>query len=203
MRKTRNRINRRNFFKAVGAAGLSSVLISREAPAQPDESNAVNPNAPAKPRKSKYLQVPRRKLGKTGVDVPCLSLGTNRIADNQIILRNALQHGISYWDTANSYMGGNTELCIGKFLARSPALRERLFIVSKASGIRRPPTAKAMVAEVEKRLQTSLERMNTDYIDLYYGIHGLSDPGQLTDELRQWAEDAKKRELIRFRLQRA
>jgi predicted aldo/keto reductase-like oxidoreductase len=40
--------------------------------------------------------------------------------------------------------------------------------------------------------------MNTDYIDLYYGVHGLDDPGQLTDELKQWAQDAKKRKLIRF-----
>jgi len=51
---------------------------------------------------------------------------------------------------------------------------------------------------VEDRLQTSLKRLNTDYIDLYYGIHVLEDPAQLTDELKQWAKDAKKRGLIRF-----
>jgi len=51
---------------------------------------------------------------------------------------------------------------------------------------------------VEKRLQTSLKKMNTNYIDLYYGVHDLSDPDRLTDELRQWAQSAKKRKLIRF-----
>jgi len=51
---------------------------------------------------------------------------------------------------------------------------------------------------VQERFETSLERMNTNYIDLYYGVHGLSDPAQLTDDLRQWAKDAKKRKLIRF-----
>jgi hypothetical protein len=40
--------------------------------------------------------------------------------------------------------------------------------------------------------------MKTDYIDLYYAPHGVSDPAQLTDELKQWAEDAKKRKLIRY-----
>ena len=45
---------------------------------------------------------------------------------------------------------------------------------------------------------TSLKRLNTGYIDLYHGVHGLSDPGQLTGELEQWAKDAKKRKLIRF-----
>jgi len=40
--------------------------------------------------------------------------------------------------------------------------------------------------------------MNTKYIDLYYGVHGLSDPTKLTDELKNWAKSAKKRKLIRF-----
>jgi len=182
--KKENKIDRRNFLKALGATSLGSVIVSTQ--------------APAKLQESKYAQVPKRKLGRTGVEVPCLSLGTNRIADNQIILRNALQHAITYWDTAPSYMGGNTELCIGKFLSKNPQLREQLFIVSKASGVRKTPTAEATVAQVEQRLQTSLERMNTKYIDLYYGVHGLSDPDQLTDELRQWAKDAKKRNLIRL-----
>ena len=40
--------------------------------------------------------------------------------------------------------------------------------------------------------------MNTEHIDLYYGVHMLSDPSHLTDELKQWAKSAKKRKLIRF-----
>jgi predicted aldo/keto reductase-like oxidoreductase len=51
---------------------------------------------------------------------------------------------------------------------------------------------------VEKRLQTSLERLSTDYIDLYHAVHALTDPSQLTDELRDWVKDAKKRKLIRL-----
>jgi hypothetical protein len=39
--------------------------------------------------------------------------------------------------------------------------------------------------------------MNMDYIDLYEGIHGMSNPSQLTDEIRDWAKDAKKRGLIK------
>jgi len=40
--------------------------------------------------------------------------------------------------------------------------------------------------------------MNTNYIDLYYGVHGLRDPSQLNNELKQWAKDAKKQGLIRL-----
>ena len=186
MKEKHNKIDRRNFLKTMGAAGLGSVFASAQVKASPNEPNA------GKTQEPEYPQVPRRKLGKTGVDVPVLALGTMfNVVENQIILRKTLQWGVNYWDTAHSYGGGNSELGIGNFLSKNPGVRKELFIVSKASDAR-------TVADVEKRLQTSFERMNTDYIDLYYGVHGLDDPGQLTDELKQWAQDAKKRKLIRF-----
>ncbi|MHC4571669.1 MAG: aldo/keto reductase [Planctomycetota bacterium] len=186
------KVNRRNFLKTIGAAGLGSVFAPHKVKANPNE-----PNAPGKDQGSKFPQVPGRKLGKTGIDIPCLSLGTNRL-DNQIILRNALEWGVSYWDTANSYVGGNSELNIGKYLTKNPEVRKELFIVSKASGAQKEPTPKAVVAKVQERLQTSLKRMNTKYIDLYYGVHGLEDTAQLTDELKQWVNNAKKQGVIRY-----
>ena len=179
--KKQNKIDRRNFLKAMGAAGLA-----------PAFAGATNnePNAPEKTQEPKFPQVPKRKLGKTGVEVSCLSLGANRL-DNQTILRAALRWGVNYWDTANSYVGGNSEIEIGKFLSKNPDARKKLFIVTKASRAR-------SVADVEERLADSLKKMNTEYIDLYYGVHGLRDPAQLTDELRKWVENAKKRKLIRF-----
>ncbi|HEW79046.1 MAG TPA: aldo/keto reductase [Phycisphaerales bacterium] len=182
-----NKIDRRNFLKAMGATGLSSVLASSEIIAGPNE-----PNAPGKMQKTNFPQVPRRKLGKTGVDVPCLSLGGGfNLIENQIILKKALRWAVNYWDTTPDYAGGNSELGIGKFLSNNPKARKELFIVTKASGAK-------SVADVESRLQASLKRMNTKYIDLYYGSYMMSDPALLTDELKQWAESAKKRKLIRF-----
>ena len=143
-----------------------------------------------KAEKDNYPQAPSRKLGKTGVDVPSLGLGCNRL-NNQVILRVAFRWGITYWDTAHSYVGGNSELTIGKFIAKNPQARKKLFIVTKASRAE-------SVAEVEQRLATSLERLKTDYIDLYYGVHGLDEPEQLTPELGRWVKKAKERKLIRF-----
>ncbi|MHC4457900.1 MAG: aldo/keto reductase [Planctomycetota bacterium] len=185
MKEKHNNINRRDFLKTIGAAGLGSVVASAGAATGSNDANATR-----EVQKPEFPQMPKRKLGKTGVEVPSLSLGTNRL-DNQIILRNALKWGVNYWDTANSYVGGNSELNIGKYLSKSPEVRKEIFIVSKASRAETPE-------EIEKRLQISLKRMNTKYIDLYYGVHGLDEPGQLTDELKQWVKDAKKRKLIRF-----
>ena len=192
MKEKHNKIDRRNFLKTMGAAGLGSVVASTRALAEVNEPNVTDPNAAGKLQKPKFPQVPRRKLGKTGIKVPCLSLGGNQdLIENQIVLRKAPQWGINFWDTAHNYRGGNSELGIGKFLSRNPEARKKLFISSKASWAR-------TIADVEKRLQTSLKRMNTKYVDLYFGYHQCPDPAFLTKELQQWAENAKKRKLIRF-----
>jgi len=186
MKEKQNKIDRRDFLKTMGAAGLASAFVSTEAMATTNDANT------SEPQEAKFPQVPKRKLGKTGIDVPCLSLGASfNTVENQAVLRGTLKWGVNYWDTSNISAGGNSELGIGKFLLSNPDLRKDLFIVSKA--------AKAeTVADVEERLAGSLERMNTKYIDLYYGAYMLSDPAGLTDELKQWAESAKKRKLIRF-----
>ncbi len=188
----KSRINRRAFLGRIGAAGLGSVLAAAQTKAEPNE-----PNTPAKAKQDEFPQVPKRRLGKTGVEVPVLALGANRL-DNQIILRNAVRWGVTYWDTAHSYVGGNSEITIGKFIAKNPQARKKLFIVSKASGANRAAGAKAIVDAIEQRLAESLKRMNTSYIDLYYGVHGLSEPAQLTEQLREWVKSAKERKLIRF-----
>ena len=193
MKEKQDKIDRREFLKTMGAAGLGSAFTSAQAIAGPDEPKAAGPGASAKGQKPKYPQVPRRKLGKTAVEVPCLALGAGALnaVENQIILRKTLQWGIHYWDTAYVAAGGNSELGIGKFLLKNPEVRKELFIATKESGAK-------TAADLENRLQTSLRRMNTKYIDLYYGAYILSDPARLTDELKQWAKSAKERKLIRF-----
>jgi predicted aldo/keto reductase-like oxidoreductase len=187
MKEKQNKIDRRAFIKTMGAAGLGSVLASVRTVAGPNE-----PNAPAKQQKPQYPQVPTRTLGRTGIEVACLSLGTMfNLVENQIILRKCLDWGVTYWDTAYGYAGGNSEIGIGNFLAKNPEARKKLFIVTKASGARAP-------VDIEDRLGASLKRMNTEYIDLYYGVHNLSNHDLLTDDLRDWVKSVKKRGLIRF-----
>jgi predicted aldo/keto reductase-like oxidoreductase len=183
-------------LKTMGVAGLGTVLSSAEVIAGPNESNKAE-----KAQEPAFPQVPRRKLGKlthlnksgkkVPLEVPCLSFGTFQVdTENQILLRKTLQWGINYWDTAYNYSGGNSEVGIGKFISKNPELRKELFIASKASKT-------TTIAEIESRLQTSLKRMNTNYIDLYY-LHELEQIDRLNNELRDWARSAKERGLIRF-----
>lgn len=179
-------------MKSIGAAGLASFYTGACTKADSKDPKTTDPNAPEKNQEPEFPRVPRRKLGKTGVEAPCLALGTNRLSgDDQTILRKAFQWGVTHWDTGPYYMGGNSEHSIGEFISRNPEARKKLFLASKA-------TLAGDVRRVERLLQLSLKRMNTDYIDLYFGLHPLDDPSQLTDELRQWAEKAKRRGQIRF-----
>ena len=171
------------------AAGLSSALAGCKGKDQ--EESPTEPNTPKTVQEKAFPSVPRRKLGKTDVDVPVLSLGTMfNLIDAQIILRSTLNHGVNYWDTSNVYAGGNSEIGIGKYLANNPEARKDLFLVTKALGAF---TKEAM----EEKLQLSFDRMKTNYVDLHY-FHNMDDPAVLTDEIRKYAEEAKKKKLIRY-----
>ncbi len=193
MKEKHNKIDRRGFLKTMGAAGMGSVFASAGVQADPNE-----PKAPEKPQESRLPQVPKRKLGKTGVEVPCLSLGgTINLLENQIMLKKALEWGVTYWDTSDSYEGGNSELGIGNYLSKNPDMREKLFIVTKAYGTK-------TIEDTEVHLQESIKKMATKYVDLYFIMerekdeHGLSDPSQLTDRLKRWVKLKKKWKQIRF-----
>jgi len=185
MKKENNKMDRRNFLKTIGAAGLGSVLSPANAKADANE-----PNAPAEAQEPVFPKVPKRKLGKTGVEVPVLALGMIfDVLEQQIVLRKALEWGITYWDTADCYVGGNSELGIGKFLQANPTIRKDLLIVSKSD--ERSPEG------MQKLLDRSLERMKLDYIDLYF-IHGTEEPKELSDEVKAWVAKTKKSQKIRF-----
>ncbi|MDO8302975.1 MAG: aldo/keto reductase [Sedimentisphaerales bacterium] len=179
-----NRLNRRDFLKTAGGAGLVSLLGSAAAFADPNAPKTQEPNAPAK-----LEQVPRRKLGKTGVMVPILNLGGGDFMENQIMLRRAIDWGVSYWDTADCYANGNSELGIGKYLDRNPGSRKNIFIVTKS--------CKKDSVSLQGMLERSLGRMKTDYVDLFF-LHGVGNPSELTDDAKNWAQKAKQEKKIKF-----
>jgi aryl-alcohol dehydrogenase-like predicted oxidoreductase len=121
-------------------------------------------------------------LGKTGLTVSELCLGTmtwgsqNTEADGHAQADMALDHGVTFWDTAEMYPTnpvraetvGDTETIIGTWLATRGG-RDRLQIATKIAGpgqiIR--PGERISGATLRVAVEGSLRRLGTDYIDLY------------------------------------
>ena len=179
MSENKKDYTRRDFIKVAGAAGLASSMLP---------INALQPSDAAAEQETKI--VPTRPFGKTGIDVSMLSLGGVLGMSDQLMFRQAMKMGVTYWDTADSYGWGKNEKAIGKYFAKYPQDRQKVFLVTKA-GSSNPET-------LTKKLETSLTRMNTSFIDLYF-IHYVNDVAdELTSEVRAWAEQAKAAGKIRL-----
>jgi predicted aldo/keto reductase-like oxidoreductase len=177
-------LSRREFLRTASMVGGVSLLGAAPVLTQ------VSAHAEGQGQDTGTGSVPLRLFGKTGASVASLSLGGMfDIPSNQLLLKQALKYGVTYWDTADCYEGGNSERGIGQFLSKYPEVRKQLFIVSKSDA--RDPSG------MTKLLTQSLERMKTGYIDLYF-VHGISAIGELNTETKSWAEKAKSEGKIRF-----
>lgn len=176
----KNGCSRRNFFKIAGALGAGSILLPGN-----QETAAQTETAGPQPEK-----IAVRRFGKTGIEVSCLGLGGMfDIRTNHLLLKQALRWGVTYWDTAESYEGGNSEIGIGQFLEKYPQTRKEIFLVTKST--RYDP------AGLSEYLDQSLRRTNAGYFDLYF-LHGINSPSLLGKEARAWAEKAKSKGKIKF-----
>ncbi len=125
-------------------------------------------------------------LGKTGLKVSRLCLGCMSYGEVPAVIRpgshawalneeqsqpffkQALDFGINFWDTANVYSLGSSEELVGKFL-KANTKRENMVIATKLNGVMRDdPNGKGLSRkEIFFELDQSLQRLQTDYVDLY------------------------------------
>jgi uncharacterized protein len=166
-------LTRRGFIKAVGLGGFAATAAT-----------VTGTGAGRAEDGTKASSVPRRKLGKTGIEVSILSLGGMfDTINNQLLLKQALNWGVSYWDTAQAYGNGLSEEGFGRFFSRNPDARKEIFLVTK-SGVSAPEA-------MTERLDKSLKRLHTEYVDLFFA-HGMDSFGQMGDGVREWASQMKK-----------
>ncbi len=112
------------------------------------------------------------KLGKTGINVSKICLGTMTFGytvdekESKMLIRKALEAGINFFDTANVYARGCSEIILGEALKER---REEVVIASKVFWSFRPPYTSGLSRSfVLNELDGSLKRLQTSYIDIYY-----------------------------------
>jgi aryl-alcohol dehydrogenase-like predicted oxidoreductase len=131
-------------------------------------------------------------LGKTGLKVSRICLGcmtygepaTGELTpgshawalndeESQPFLRQALELGINFFDTANVYSRGGSEKVVGRFL-KTNVRRENIVLATKVHGtMRDDPNGRGLSRKaIFFELDESLRRLQTDYVDLYQ-IHRL------------------------------
>src|SRR5262245_28710106 len=148
-----NPMRRRAFIQNSAAATVATTGLT---PAAFELQN--NPPGAPKP-----LEIPKRTLGKTGVEVTILDAGTARAPGAlDRLLRFEYSRGVRFFDTAASY---GTEEAFKKWFGAMPQVRKEIFLATK-DGVARP-------SDMLKRIDLRLEALGTDYIDLLY-FHALS-----------------------------
>lgn len=172
-------LTRRDFIKTVGLGGMA--VAAAEASVAMAAPQSGEPGA---------ASIPTRKLGKTGAEVSILNLGGMfDTINNQLLLRQAYNWGVRFWDTAQAYGNGMSEEGYGRFLSRMPEARKEIFLVTKTH-----PGAPASLTEA---IDKSLKRLHTDYVDLFF-LHGIADLNQIPGATREWVAEMKRTGKIRF-----
>jgi len=128
-----------------------------------------------------------RTLGKTGLKVTAVSMGVMNCSDPAVVHR-AFDLGINFYDTAHVYMGGRNEEMVGKvFRGR----RDKVLIQTKI-------LFKTTEKENRQIVETSLRRLQTDYVDVLLA-HALKTPDELSNPtLIEFLQTMKKEGKARF-----
>jgi aryl-alcohol dehydrogenase-like predicted oxidoreductase len=112
-----------------------------------------------------------QELGTSGVQVSRVGLGCNNfgrrldLVGSRIVVEAALAAGITFFDTADVYGDGDSERFLGEVLE---GRREQVVLATKFGFGAGGSAAPGSLAFIRSSLDASLERLRTDYVDLYY-----------------------------------
>ncbi|HTO98744.1 MAG TPA: aldo/keto reductase [Myxococcales bacterium] len=155
-------------------------------------------------------------LGKTGLKVSriclgCLTYGAPVASEptggrhawaldeeqSQPFLRQALDLGINFFDTANVYSSGASEEVLGRFLKRN-VRRESVVVATKVCGVmRKEPNGRGLSRKaIFQELDDSLRRLGMDYVDLYQTHRW--DPSTPIEETMEALHDVVKSGKVRY-----
>jgi len=184
-------MNRRNFISK-GLAGIAGALAL---PKFGFMGTAYKRAEEGKKHKLVY-----RTLGKTGIKLPIVSMGTMD-AISEALVRTALDGGISHIATAQYYARGRAEEFVGKISKNYK--REEIILATGVipqpldykSGVYSKDTD---IAKFEKDFEGSLKRMDVDYVDIFYLPFAAKKESVMFEPLMKSMEKIKKAGKARF-----
>ena len=117
-----------------------------------------------------------RNLGKSGLKISALSFGSWVTFDNQLKDKSALscmqmayEHGVNFFDNAEAYANGKSEILMGKVLKKLKWNRDSYIISSKVFWGGELPTQRGLSKKhIHDACNSALKRLQLDYLDLYF-----------------------------------
>src|SRR5258707_7382317 len=164
-----------------GAANQSDVLMSRRSFVKSATAAAVLGTASPQALMAETEEgMPQRALGRTGEKVSAIGLGGYHLgkqadeAESIMIIRTAIDRGITFMDNCWDYNDGVSEIRMGKALR--DGYRQKVFLMTKIDGRSKE--------EASRQIDESLKRLQTDHIDLlqHHEIIRLDDPDRIFAE---------------------
>jgi predicted aldo/keto reductase-like oxidoreductase len=170
-------VDRREFLRQSSVSVLGASLAAPLLRAATDEKN-------------KNPKIIYRTMGRTKLEVPVLSFGVMN-TDSPDLIKKALEMGLKHLDTANAYLRGNSETAIGRVL-KETGVRDKVYVATKVFLARdwqkgifmledTGPAPAATTENFNKQLDQSLERLQTDYVDILY-IHACDSANMVNFE---------------------
>lgn len=174
-------VNRRSFLRLGALTGVASGLPLAT-------TNAAGPAAAAaaSPAVQRYV-----RLGRTGLKVSDISFGSFPLRQGEEhVVHHALEKGVNYFDTAESYGDGTSETVMGRALKGK---RDQVYVATKIGAGARDSASSMM-----KRLDESLGRLQMDYVDVFFN-HAVNDVDRLKNPAwHEFAEKAKAQGKVRY-----
>jgi aryl-alcohol dehydrogenase-like predicted oxidoreductase len=173
-------MKRREFFKVAAICGAASTLpgATQTKPVASQENSSMHQiplTSSAGTRKGDMLF---RRLGRTGEEVSAIGMGGFHLGQHGLtedasirLIRSAIDRGITFMDNSWDYNEGQSEIRMGKAL--KDGYRQKVFLMTKIDG---------RTKEVaERQIETSLERLQTDHIDLvqHHEVIRFDDPDRI------------------------
>ena len=145
------------------------------------------------------LQVSRIALGCMSYGNPVTGLHQWTLDEeaSQPFFRQAVELGVTFWDTANVYQAGSSEEFVGRAI-RKYSRREDITLATKVFGkMHDGPTGQGLSrGAILEQVDASLQRLGTDYIDVYY-IHRF-DPDVPVEETMEALHDIVQAGKVRY-----
>ena len=149
--------DRRTFLQAGALATASALTLA-------NGTQAADPKV-----------LPKRKLGKTGVEITMLEMGSGALRDRSALdrlIRLSFAEGVRTFDTAKLY---GSEPNYKRWFEQSPEVRKQIVLITKDN----PKKPSDLPGMVDQRLAA----LNTDSVDLFY-VHAVGDSDSVADPVR-------------------